>query len=1057
MSRFIYGFMRVTFFTITWGLSCSCTNSTSQQKQNLHSDHLVFGVNKLMPHADFIAYESDSLAALAEPLQSGRFLSLNGHWKFQWVRSPHQRIEDFFRTDLDDSHWATIPVPSNWEVEGYGHPIYLDERYPFTTTWPQAPKDYNPVGTYRHRFQIPEEWSEEKCILHFAGAKSAMYLYLNGQFLGYSQGSKTPAEFNITPFIKEGENLLAIQMYRWSDASYLESQDMLRMSGIEREVYIYCKPRIAIADFQVYAGLDSSYTHGEFTLGYRVENWSASAAMRSIKVCLYQGSKQLLCHEKEIEVEANSSKNFNLESILKNVNPWSAEDPFCYVMSIGLTDRQNQKNNQFIRKNIGFGNISIQDNQLLVNGKAIHIKGVDRHETDPFTGHVVSRESMMHDIRLMKENNINAVRSSHYPNHPYWYDLCDIHGLYVIDEANIESHPLALSESTQLGNEMSWLPAHLERIKRMYYRDRNHPSIIIWSLGNEAGEGELFRSCYQWLKEQDSTRPVQYEPAGQDSYTDIFCPMYPRPQSLVDYAENNPGKPAIMIEYAHAMGNSVGNLQDYWDIIEAYPQLQGGFIWDWVDQALEYRDDKGSPYLAYGHDYHPDLPTDGNFLNNGLVDPYRNPHPHLHEVKKVYQPVSFHWNRESHALTVTNKNYFAPMDNHVLKWSILEDGILTESGEFNQINIPHQSEMKFQIDPSVPYSNREYILLAQLYTKSDMDLIKAGHEVAFEQFILQEFESKPATLTSNANYRITTEQDQIIIQNLNTSLSIHNKTGVIRNWTYNGELITSEEIRPSFWRAPTDNDLGNGMHQWAAVWKKASVETHPTLVKPPKTTHGGVSFTLLYSLPDSVASITISYTLTGAGALQLDYQFTPLIDSLPNIPRLGIYMTLPAKFSHTEWYGRGPHETYWDRKSSGKIGIYRGAVMDQFHRYPRPQETGNKTDVRWMTMKSDRITLTAYPTDNQLLNGSTWPFGIEELDFEPGKEGGKSASGLVPLTAKHGAHIEPGNLVRWNIDHKQMGLGGDTSWGRHVHDQYTIPAREYRYAFVIEPQRDSTK
>ena len=312
MSRFINGFMGVTFFTITWGLSCSCANSTSQQKQNLHSDHLVFGINKLMPHADFIAYESDSLAALAEPLQSGRFLSLNGHWKFQWVRSPHQRIEDFFRTDLDDSHWATIPVPSNWEVEGYGHPIYLDERYPFTTTWPQAPKDYNPVGTYRHRFQIPEEWSEEKCILHFAGAKSAMYLYLNGQFLGYSQGSKTPAEFNITPFIKEGENLLAIQMYRWSDASYLESQDMLRMSGIEREVYIYCKPRIAIADFQVYAGLDSSYTHGEFTLGYRVENWSASAAIRSIKVCLYQGSKQLLCHERGMEVESNSSKNFNL-------------------------------------------------------------------------------------------------------------------------------------------------------------------------------------------------------------------------------------------------------------------------------------------------------------------------------------------------------------------------------------------------------------------------------------------------------------------------------------------------------------------------------------------------------------------------------------------------------------------------------------------------------------------------------------------------------------------------------------------------------------------------
>jgi beta-galactosidase len=1005
-----------------------------------------------MPRADFLAFESDSLAIIDNPLKSERFLSLDGHWKFQWVRSPGQRTKDFYKEELDDSDWDNIPVPSNWEVEGYGHPIYLDERYPFTTTWPEVPDDYNPVGTYRHRFQLPKEWPEKEIILHFAGSKSAMYLYLNGVFLGYSQGSKTPAEFNITPFVKEGENLLAIQMFRWSDASYLESQDMLRMSGIEREVYIYCQPRAIIADFQVHANLDSSYTHGEFSLSTRVENRSATTAIRSLKVCLYQGSNLLFCKEREIEVEASSSKVIDIESLVKHVKPWSAEDPSCYIMSVALTDPQNKQNDQFIRKNIGFRNISIQNKQLLVNGKAIYIKGVDRHETDPLSGHVVSRESMEQDIRLMKENNINAVRSSHYPNHPYWYDLCDIHGLYVIDEANIESHPLALSESTQLGNEMSWYPAHLERIKRMYFRDRNHPSIIIWSLGNEAGEGEVFRSCYQWLKEQDSTRPVQYEPAGQEDYTDIFCPMYPRPQSLVKYAVNNPGKPAIMIEYAHAMGNSVGNLQDYWDIIEAYPQLQGGFIWDWVDQALEYRDDKGNPYLAYGHDYHPDLPTDGNFLNNGLVDPYRNPHPHLHEVKKVYQPASFHWNRESQTLRVANKNYFASLDNHVLRWTILEDGIHTESGEFEPISIPARSEMKFQIVPSTPSKDKEYILLAQLFTQTDMDLIKAGHEVAFEQFILQDYKSKPVPENGPANFRITFEQDQILLQNLFTSLSIHHKTGAISNWFFDGELITSSEIRPNFWRAPTDNDLGNGLHTWGALWKKASEEVQSTLIKPPEVVQQGVNFTLLYSLPDSAASILINYTLTGAGALQVEYGFTPLIDSLPKLPRLGLYLTLAPTFSHTEWYGRGPFETYWDRKSSGKIGLYRGAVLDQFHRYPRPQETGNKTDVRWMALSSDRITLTAYPTDNQLLNGSTWPFGVEELDFVAGKEGGKSASGLVPVTAKHGADIKPGNLVQWNIDHKQMGLGGDTSWGRHVHKQYTIPPGEYHYAFIIKPQ-----
>ncbi len=893
MNQSLNSLFKIALLLLAIGLVCACANSSTFHKQNLHADHTIFEVNKLVPRADFFAYESALLANEANPNQSGRYLSLDGSWKFQWVPSPRQRTKEFYRTDLDDSGWDMIPVPSNWEVEGYGHPIYLDERYPFTTSWPHAPKKYNPVGTYRHRFQIPEAWSDQECILHFAGAKSAMYVYINGQFLGYSQGSKTPAEFNITPFVKEGENLLAIQMYRWSDASYLESQDMLRMSGIEREVYIYSQPRVAIADFQVHANLDSSYTQGEFSLSTRVENRSSSTANRSLKVCLYQGSKELFCKEREMVVEAGSTKVIDLESMVEDVKPWSAEDPACYVMSVGLTNPHDKQNDQFIQKNIGFRSISIQNNQLLINGKAIYMKGVDRHETDPFSGHVVSRESMEQDIRLMKENNINAVRSSHYPNHTYWYDLCDIYGLYVIDEANIESHPLALSESTQLGNEMSWYPAHLERIKRMYFRDRNHPSIIIWSLGNEAGEGDLFRSCYQWLKEQDSSRPVQYEPAGQEDYTDIFCPMYPRPQSLVDYAENNPGKPAIMIEYAHAMGNSVGNLQDYWDIIEAYPSLQGGFIWDWVDQALEYRDDKGKPYLAYGHDYHPDLPTDGNFLNNGLVDPYRNPHPHLHEVKKVYQPASFHWNRESQTLGVTNKNFFASLDKHVLKWTLLEDGIPIESGEFNPINIPARSEMKFQIDPQTTFKSKEYILLAQIFTLSDMGLIKAGFELAFEQFILQDYESKPLPQNVPANFKITAEQDQILIQNPNTSLSIHHKTGAISKWYFDGELITSSEIRPNFWRAPTDNDLGNGMHTWGALWKKASEHARSTLIQSPEAVQNGVNFTLLYSLPDSAARILINYTLTGAGALQVVYGFTPLMDSLPKLPRLGLYLTLP--------------------------------------------------------------------------------------------------------------------------------------------------------------------
>ena len=613
--------------------------SAFSQNQTWHKDHEIFSVNKLQPRADFFAYENEELSAENQDIKSERYLSLNGDWKFSWFRSPKDRPLNFYYPDFDDSDWGTIPVPANWEVEGFGHPIYLDERYPFTAKWPNVPNDYNPVGTYRHSFTIPDKWEEDRAILHFAGAKSAMYLYFNGKFLGYSQGSKTPAEFDITDFIKKGKNLLALQMYRWSDASYLESQDMLRMSGIEREVYLYSSPRVSVEDISITADLDDSFNNGLFDCEVKIKNYSKSKESRKLNIRLFNKNETLLSIEKKIRIGNQDSINIRIKEIIPAVELWSAEDPFLYDLSIELIDPEDSDNNSFISKSIGFRNIRINNGQLLFNGQAIDIKGVDRHETDPLTGHVVSKASMENDIRIMKENNINAVRSSHYPNHPYWYDLCDKYGLYVIDEANIESHPLAINEDTQIGNEMSWLPAHLDRTKQMFYRDRNHPSIIIWSLGNEAGHGKVFESTYNWLKENDPTRPVQYEPAGKEFYTDIFCPMYPRPESLMKYAESNPDKPAIMIEYCHAMGNSVGNLQDYWDIIEKYPSLQGGFIWDWVDQSLEYKNDKGKPFLAYGHDYHPDLPTDGNFLNNGLVDPYRNPHPHLAEVKKVYQAV----------------------------------------------------------------------------------------------------------------------------------------------------------------------------------------------------------------------------------------------------------------------------------------------------------------------------------------------------------------------------------------------------------------------------------
>ncbi|MDF1573930.1 MAG: glycoside hydrolase family 2 TIM barrel-domain containing protein [Bacteroidales bacterium] len=1037
----------ITLLFLLW----SCGQDKREVPQNLHSDHTVFAVNKLAPHADFFPYESRQLAERNEPGASQRYISLNGEWKFHWSRSPRKRARDFYKPDLDDSPWEFIPVPANWEVEAYGYPIYLDERYPFTTQWPDAPEDYNPVGSYRHLFFVPETWAEQQIILHFAGAKSAMYLYINGQFAGYSQGSKTPAEFDISSLVSPGENLLSVQMYRWSDASYLESQDMLRMSGIEREVFLYAKPQVSVADFQVNAGLDDSYRDGLLSLQTAIENRTDETRSCELNIQLSYEEDLLFEEVRTFEIPAGTMKGIGSETMLPRVNPWSAELPHLYSLSIGLTDMSDPENKQFIQKQIGFRSVEIRNSRLLLNGKVITIKGVNRHETDPHTGHVVSRASMEKDIALMKQNNINAVRSSHYPNHPYWYDLCDKYGLYVIDEANIESHPLALEASTQLGNEMSWLPAHQDRVERMYYRDRNHPSIIIWSLGNEAGEGEIFRSLYLWLKRVDGTRPVQYEPAGGEDYTDIFCPMYPGPESLEAYGSGKPDKPAIMIEYAHAMGNSVGNLQDYWDIIDHYPSLQGGFIWDWVDQALEYKDKNGNPYLAYGHDYHPELPTDGNFLNNGLVDPYRNPHPHLFEVKKVYQPVRFQWNSESRELKITSKNTFAPLQQMALKWILLENGMEVRQGVFDPVYLKPGEGQIFRVN-LVPFrADKEYILRAELVHGQANGLLEKGHELAFGQFILQENKVPLPASGKENNLHIESGDGRTYIYNDLTKLTLDNVSGEIIGWSYKEKLITGEPIRPNFWRAPTDNDLGNGMHVWAAIWKRATEEARSIMTAPPTGTSEGVSYSLEYLFPGRIASLKITYTLAPTGKLGVEYSFTPMSDSLPDIPRLGMFLTLTNDFSETRWYGRGPHETYRDRKLSGKIGVHSGTIMNQFHRYPRPQETGNKTDIRWMQVSSGSLRLTVYPADNHLLSGSVWPFPTSELDYVQGKDGGRSASGLVPLSTRHGADIQTGRMVQWNIDHLQMGVGGDNSWGRPVHKEYSIPAHAYSYSFSLVP------
>ena len=1013
-----------------------------------HFNHEIFEENKLPPRAIFFALESPEIPAKES---SRRYFNLNGDWKFNFVKDPKQRPTTFQNTDFDDTAWKTIPVPANWEVEGYDYPIYLDERYPFDTKWPDAPTDYNPVGTYRKEVDLPVPFLSEDIILHFEGAKSAMYVYINGNYVGYSQGSKTPAEFNISSYVAEGKNLIALQMFRWSDASYLESQDMLRMSGIERDVYLYTRPKVYISDYFADTTLDDTYSNGIFKGTVSITNSTTESISRKVSLELMKGGSSLYQTTEIIKIPMNSTLEFHTDKIIENVKTWSAEVPNLYGLRITLEDSTNTDNNEYINRQTGFKRVEIKNSQVLFNGKAIYIKGVDRHETDPFTGHVVSKTSMEKDIKLMKQNNINAVRSSHYPNDPYWLELCDYYGLYVVDEANIESHPLAIDEETQIGNEMSWLPAHMERTQRMYFRDRNHPSIYSWSLGNEAGEGEIFRTTYKWLKEKDGNRVVQYEPAGKEDYTDLYCPMYPKFDYLIEHGESNSDKPSIIIEYAHAMGNSVGNLQDYWDIIEKYPNLQGGFIWDWVDQSLEYKDENGKPYLAYGHDFHPDLPTDGNFLNNGLVDPYRNPHPHLSEVKKVYEPAQFYY-KGNGIVVIENKNFFADFSDMEMRIRILNNGVeVFQKSNIAVTVLPGQSQqIEIAEIPDVFVPEDELILEVSLLQKNSTPLIPEGHEVAWDQFVLNQGFNQITSAPKGSSFEINTSGATFEIKNEKTILKVNSASGEIVSWTFEGTEITDQPIRPNFWRPPTDNDLGNGMDKWAKIWQEASYNYKALLVEQPQKTSSGIEFKVQYKLPNEEAEVLAVYALEPNGVLDVDCLFQPKQKALPNIPRLGMYLTLPKDFINVEWYGKGPEESYWDRKTGLKTGLYAGKVEEQFHRYSRPQETGNKTDVRWVALSNAKISLKAQ-SDNRLLSTSVWPFAMEELDFNSATDGAASASGLVPVTKKHGADIKIGNTVQWNIDYQQMGVGGDNSWRAPVHDEYMIKPQRYQYSFSIQP------
>ncbi|NIM13016.1 MAG: DUF4981 domain-containing protein [Candidatus Aminicenantes bacterium] len=1015
----------------------------------------MIGKNKEAPHVPIIPCPDIETAVKAndEPAASPFYMSLNGTWKFHWVRVPHLRPKEFYKDDFCLDGWNDIKVPGNWELQGFGVPIYTDEPYPFKPNPPKVPHDYNPVGSYRRDFTLPDNWEGRQVFIHFGAVKSAMYFWINGKEVGYSQGSRTPAEFNITEYVRKGKNTVAVEVYRWSDGSYLENQDAWRMSGIERDVFLFSTPAVHIRDYFVHAGLDKKYRDGLFSVDVEVQSYLSTKEPYWVQMQLLEEDKSsppLVKMTEQGLIKPSEETVIHFETEVKNPGKWSAETPHLYSLVLSLLDK-NKKPVEVVSSRIGFRKVEIKDGQLLVNGVPIYIKGVNRHSHDPVTGQYVTQETMIKDIQLMKQFNINAARTSHYPNDSQWYNLCDQYGLYVVDEANIESGGMYFHPDKTLMDKPEWERAYLERTWRMVDRDKNHPCVIIWSLGNECGDGPHFQAMYQWIKERDLSRPVQSEDAKLQPHTDIYCPMYRRIEQIEEYVSKPQRRPLIMCEYAHAMGNSVGNLQDYWHVIYKYDQLQGGFIWDWVDQGLLKKNEKGEEFWAYGGDY---LPvgvnhSDKNFLINGLVFPDRKLHPHIWEVKKVYQ----YARAEAFKLNIgqiklINRYDFTNLNTLDIQWQITGDNQVMGKGKISPAYAdvaPHDAKIiQLPLPEIQPEPGVEYFLKISFKTREETLGIPAGHELGWDQFKLPITNAvKPIDINTLPPLKLTTGETHIVIRGRAFNLFFDRKTGEIISWIYKGKEFIKTGPKPNFWRAPTDNDFGWGMPKECRVWRNAWQKPKIENVTVKQIDASKIQVDVEATLPKGTggSKYFTTYTVLGSGDVLVTNRFVPgKTGGLPVIPRFGMTMALPVEFDRIEWYGRGPHENYWDRKTGAAVGFYKDSAMEQYHPYIRPQETGNKTDVRWAALTNENG-MGMLAVGMPLLNISAYHFLNE--DFDPGME----------KKQRHPFDLQKRNLVTLNLDYKQMGVGGDTSWGDRArpHPQYRLPVKEYSYSFRLRP------
>lgn len=1019
----------------------------------------IVSINRMPMKASGFAYENRALAVQYKKEASAYFVSLNGTWKFNWVQKPAQRPTHFYETGFDDSQWRNFTVPANWELNGYGLPIYVNQPYEFAghrlrygqlNPPNDIPADNNPVGSYRKKFLLPDGWKGRQVFIHLGAVKSAFFVWINGRKVGYSEDSKLAAEFDITSYLQKGENLVALQVYRWSDASYLECQDMWRISGIERDVFIYSTPQTDIGDYKISAGLDNQYKDGLFNASIQVNNYRTDSntfhstpATCTVGLELTDANGTVVYTEKSslLSIAGHYKTTASFSKRIPGIKTWSAETPYLYTLYITLYDKNNAVQ-EVIPQRIGFRSIEISNNNLLVNGKRVFFKGVNRHEHNPVQGHTLTKEDMVKDIEMMKKLNINAVRHSHYPPDPYWMELCDEYGLYVVDEANIESHGRGYELDVTLGNDPRWRVPHLERIQRMYERDKNHTSIITWSLGNEAGNGCNFYEAYEWLKKID-TRPVQYERAETDFNTDLIVPQYPAPASLAGYAGSHPDRLLIMSEYAHIMGNSLGNFHDYWEVIEANPNLQGGFIWEWIDQSIDTVKN-GKHIMAYGGDFPLSGPVDENISDNnfcvkGVVTAYRQLTPMAVEVKKVYQHIKTHY-LGNNTISIQNTYFFKTLDNIQLDWELLADGKPVNKGTIATLSLLPQTSTNLSIPVSATLNkSKEYFLNVHYRLKQKEPLLPSGYTIAEEQMAYGGHISTTPTPAAKGNLLVTENNSATTVTGPHFRLQFDKEKGILASYTINGNEYLHEGPQPAFWRAPNDNDIGAGLHHSLRMWRNAYTTGKMAGATTVKNTNGTVTVSLSKNLLNGDAVTLQQFTIYPDGAVQVSNQFTAVKGSYPLLLRAGNDLQVDKSLTQIDFYGRGPWENYQDRKTASFIGQYHQTLDQQYFPYARPQESGNKSEVRWVSFTNKNGKGIKISMADSLLSFSALPYSLDDLDPAPDKK--QYHSGELVLRDRAYVHI----------DLQQTGVGGIDSWGAMPLEKYRIPYAAYCYSYWILP------